>query len=279
MVVFNAISDALKYQESLLIGRNGTIELECILNPYDTSKTAILENNAGIFPLTVASFYYKWIDKTIEAIKNTSIIAAGWYEPLKEEEAVALYKWNPDVIQTPLRSLEPYYSPQGEQWTSLLAGHKVSVVTCFTKTAQSQVEKGLSNIWGSNLHIPNDISWSWVQTGHPRSVAKGRNEWPPYVHSWLQAVDYVVFEVVKQEARIAIIGCGGLSMPIASMLKDRGIITIVMGGAIQVLFGIKGKRWESHDVISKFWNEHWVWPLEQETPRGANLIEGGCYWG
>jgi hypothetical protein len=68
-------------------------------------------------------------------------------------------------------------------------------------------------------------------------------------------------------------------MPIAKMLKDRGVIAIVMGGAIQVLFGIKGRRWEKHPIISTFWNDAWVWPSEEETPAGAQIIEGGCYWG
>ena len=83
---------------------------------------------------------------------------------------------------------------------------------------------------------------------------------------------------MKSGARFALIGCGGLGMPIAKMLKDRGVISIVMGGAIQILFGIKGKRWANHSVISKFWNDAWVWPLKEETPDMASSIEGGCYW-
>ena len=67
-------------------------------------------------------------------------------------------------------------------------------------------------------------------------------------------------------------------MPIAKMLKDRGVIAIVMGGAIQILFGIKGKRWESHSIISTFWNDEWVWPSASETPMAAKGVEGGCYW-
>ena len=78
---------------------------------------------------------------------------------------------------------------------------------------------------------------------------------------------------------IALIGCGALGMVLGSELKKHGIIAIVMGGATQVLFGIKGQRWATHSVISHFWNEAWVWPNVTETPRGASSIEGGCYWG
>jgi hypothetical protein len=68
-------------------------------------------------------------------------------------------------------------------------------------------------------------------------------------------------------------------MLIGAELKKQGVIAIVMGGATQVLFGIKGQRWASHSVISTFWNEAWVYPKGTETPGGASLIEGGCYWG
>lgn len=74
------------------------------------------------------------------------------------------------------------------------------------------------------------------------------------------------------------IGCGGLSMIIGAELKKMGITSIVMGGAIQVLFGIKGNRWQNHNVISKLWNDNWVYPSAEETPEQNSAIEGSCYW-
>jgi hypothetical protein len=67
-------------------------------------------------------------------------------------------------------------------------------------------------------------------------------------------------------------------MVIGRRLKEEGKVCIVMGGAIQVLFGIKGNRWKDHSVISKFWNDAWVYPPLERTPAGAEQIEGGCYW-
>jgi hypothetical protein len=83
---------------------------------------------------------------------------------------------------------------------------------------------------------------------------------------------------MAQNAEIVLIGCGGLGAIIGHELRMRGKICIVMGGAIQVLFGIKGRRWQSHSIISSFWNDAWVWPRLEDTPRGAEEIEGGCYW-
>ena len=75
-----------------------------------------------------------------------------------------------------------------------------------------------------------------------------------------------------------IIGCGALGMILGAYLKKEGIKCIIMGGATQVLFGIKGSRWQEHTVISKFWNSAWVWPADSETPAAANKIEKACYW-
>jgi len=266
-----AISTALENDDGALIGRNGSIELECMI--YARSSD-VLEKNAGIFPL---SSFALWREASLKASVSANVLATGWYEPLKEIEAYALHRWGSVAIQIPLRSLEPYYVDSDKCWTRLLAGHKVAVVSCFTESAKKQVSQ-VSSIWPTKPVLPLDIEWHWIQTGHPPSVACGQNEWPPHITSWTDAVNHVVSEVVRSGARFALIGCGGLGMLIAKELKDRGIIAIVLGGAIQVLFGIKGKRWASHSVISNFWNSKWIWPSNTETPAGYVGVEGGCYW-
>ena len=275
--ICDAVVSALSSDDGALIGRNGTIELESMIFPMNPMKLPTLEKNAGVFPILQEDTFTKWRDASIEATQYANVLAVGWYPPLKEAEAEALKCWGTLAVQCSLRSLEPYYVDPSLQWTQLLKGHKVAVVSSFTETAKKQVAK-LPAIWPLSNPLPSDVEWSWVQTGHPPSVAKGRNEWPAHVSTWSDAVNYVVSEVIRTESRFALVGCGGLSMPIAKALKDRGIITIVLGGAIQVLFGIKGRRWATHGVISKFWNDAWVWPSIEETPRGAAGVEGACYW-
>lgn len=276
----DTIQKALDSGDGALIGRNGTIELEQMIQ-MNPASIHILERNAGIFPIAIHSQFYSWQKASIEATQAADVLATGWYERLKDAEAKALLRWNVKAIEIPLRALEPYYEIEEKQWSRLLAGHKVAVVTSFTKTAKEQVKKGASAIWGSKGVLPPDVDWHWIQTGYPSQVAKGNREveWPLGTNNWSHAAEYVVGEVMKSGARFALIGCGGLGMPIAKMLKDRGVIAIVMGGAIQILFGIKGQRWSEHPIISKFWNSEWVWPSDQETPGAANSIEGGCYWG
>ena len=272
------IKEALDTNEGLLIGRNGSIELEQMiqLNP---ATLEILERNAGVFPISIHSIFYKWQTASIDATKAADALATGWYEPLKASEQAALYKWSVKALRIPLRAIEPYYVEPFIQWSQLLSGHRVAVVSSFTESAKEQVKKPRGAIWSNKGVLPEGVDWVWVQTGYPNSVAKGQVGWPSTIYNWQQAAEYVVRSVVESGARFALIGCGGIGMPVAKMLKERGIIAIVMGGAIQVLFGIKGMRWKEHVPIQSFWNDEWVWPLEKEVPLGANLIEGGCYWG
>ena len=279
MSIQTTIQGALDTECGALIGRNGTIELEQMIqmNPF---KLHILERNAGIFPIAIHSQFYNWQQQSINATKSADVLATGWYEPLKIAEDAALEKWQVKATRISLRAIEPYYLDPQEQWTRLLEGQSVAVVTSFTKTAKEQMKKGSMAIWGCKGVLPDNVDWHWIQCGYSRSVAKGSTqvEWPRGINDWSQAAEYLVGEVIQSGARFALIGCGGLGMPIAKMLKDRGIIAIVMGGAIQVLFGIKGQRWANHPVISTFWNDNWVWPSKEETPGAAATIEGGCYW-
>jgi hypothetical protein len=79
-------------------------------------------------------------------------------------------------------------------------------------------------------------------------------------------------------AKLAIVGCGALSLPLCVALKSRGIAAIHTGGATQILFGIKGGRWETHSVISTFFNDAWIRPAAAEIPAHAAHVEGACYW-
>ncbi len=84
---------------------------------------------------------------------------------------------------------------------------------------------------------------------------------------------------MASEARIAIVGCGALSLPIVAALKQRGIIAIHTGGVTQMIFGIRGMRWVEDPKFSHLCERpNWTNPCPSETPIHAKTIERGCYW-
>lgn len=85
-------------------------------------------------------------------------------------------------------------------------------------------------------------------------------------------------QITGAEFDIAIIGAGVYGLPLAAFVKSLGKQAIQMSGATQILFGIKGKRWDSDLVVSKMYNDYWVRPLAVETPPQIQKVEGGSYW-
>jgi hypothetical protein len=278
--VKRAIEEALCNKEGLLVGRWGTIEFEMIWFGKK-ERQYVLERNAGVFPLTDIKL---WTEEYVTAVKNADMLATGWFAPLKaaEEQFLAYLEWKGKQIV--LRGLEPYYVEPKLRWTNMLKGKRVCVVTSFVETGKKQIAKGYERIWGEHGDSiwPADVTWSWVQTGYAPVLAQGVCTWSEAadedITSWREAVSYVVSEVMKTNAEIVLIGCGGLGMLIGSELKGLGKVCVVMGGATQVFLGIQGHRWETHGFISKLWNEEWIFPSADETPGGASQVEGGCYW-
>jgi hypothetical protein len=273
----NALSSAFLMKKGCLIGRNGTIEIQVLSGARGIES--VLELHAGIFPPTETSVN-AWREEYKRALLSIDEepIVAGWYEPMAAIEYNILSVLCPLASRIPLRSLEPYYVDPALRWTSLLKGKRIAVISSFANTCVSQAAKA-EEIWGPSWEsLLPPATWIPIQTGYAPRLAAGRAEWNPPCKSWQVAMDRCVEQITEAGVDIALIGCGGIGMPLAGRLKELGLPCVVLGGAIQVLFGIMGNRWANHSVISKFWNDAWVWPSEEETPRGAAKIEGGCYW-
>jgi hypothetical protein len=97
--------------------------------------------------------------------------------------------------------------------------------------------------------------------------------------SWLESLEFMKSEISDIDFDIALLGCGGYGMPLASFIKNElNKPSIYIGGGLQILFGIKGDRWDNHEDVGKFYNSYWSRPLQTERPDAANSVEGGCYW-
>ena len=96
--------------------------------------------------------------------------------------------------------------------------------------------------------------------------------------NWFQALEFMKEEISQKDFDVALIGCGAYGFPLAAHVKKIGKQSIHIGGSLQILFGIKGKRWDDHPIIGKLYNEYWVRPNAQDKPTHSNLVENDCYW-
>ena len=106
-------------------------------------------------------------------------------------------------------------------------------------------------------------------------IQKGSN---PQFKDWFEAMEYMKSQLKQYEFDVAIIGCGPFGFHLAGEVKRMGKQAVVLGGAVQILFGIKGKRWDDIPEISTMYNEHWTRPDEKKAPAGAQILDKKCYW-
>jgi hypothetical protein len=81
---------------------------------------------------------------------------------------------------------------------------------------------------------------------------------------WLE--DRVEEAFARRQFQVALIGCGAAGIPLAAKVKELGGIGIHIGGPLQLLFGICGRRWEKLPGFDRIFNEFWIRPSSEETP-------------
>lgn len=96
--------------------------------------------------------------------------------------------------------------------------------------------------------------------------------------TWFDALTAMEKQMDACDYEVAIIGAGAYGLPLAAHARDTGHVAIQMSGATQLLFGIKGRRWDTHPQISKLYNPAWVRPAPAEQPANKQAVEGGSYW-
>lgn len=175
------------------------------------------------------------------------------------------------VPSFPINLLEPLEAVrQGQRpWTLALASKKVLIVHPFAETIQSQFARR-GQIRGVKDFLPEFR----LQTVIPPVTFAGVGSTKP----WMSHYQELVRKVALEDFDVALIGAGAYGLPLAGAIKRSGRQAIHLGGALQLLFGIIGRRWEEHPLLKGVSDDTWVRPGVNETPRGASLVEGGTYW-
>ncbi len=154
-----------------------------------------------------------------------------------------------------LRSIEPYY--YDNPWSKSLEGKKVLVIHPFADTIASQYKKREKLF--DNKEVLPEFELQTIKA--VQTIAGTKDD---RFKDWFEALEYMYNEATKKDFDIALIGCGAYGFPLAAKLKKAGKQTVHMGGSLQILFGIKGKRWDNHEIIGKLYNDAWVRPGEKE---------------
>lgn len=220
--------------------------------------------NTGFFPINDKKLLEKFSEIYLVSAAESDILGV-WNS--SEYEGAAVSEFCPNATLTRLTALEPYYFEN--PWSVALKNKKVLVVHPFAKTIEKQY-KNHSQLFENKEVLPDfDLI-----TFKAENTISGHEKFK----NWFEVFDYSCEQIAKIEFDVAIIGAGAYGLPFAAFVKKMGKQTIHMAGATQILFGIKGKRWDNHNIISKLYNENWVRPAADETPAECKKVEKGCYW-
>lgn len=252
-----------------LLGRFGAVEMHCVSRWMLGQNCTEEERNqalyaAGIFPNDQRTID-RFCEVYSEAIKCVDIL--GVWEVTGEKKAIN--QFCPQAKLIPSRSIEPYY--YDAPWSAALDRKKVLIVHPFIESIAGQLQRR-GQIWPGKDVLPRFQSVSYVRAAQSNAGAKTG------FADWFEALESMKCEISQADFDIAIIGAGAYGLPLSAYIKSLRKQAVQMSGATQILFGIKGKRWDEHPVISKFYNDAWVRPLQSETPPETKKVEGGSYW-
>jgi hypothetical protein len=276
-----AIRNALLENHGLAVGKLGTCELETmyIYNnryPYNWVLRTEMTRNAGLWPAENQTLH-AWAKHMATYVLPKMDGIAAWWNPLYEDCVIKAFA-NKAHVEKGIEWINPWT----DFWLrEIPSSCGVAVVSPFAESITTQLDC-LNELFPEPLWSSPAPRIFPVKTGcSPIYDGKSPAAWPSGIQNggWLAAVSDIVEKVMVSGARVALVGCGALSLPIVVALKEKGIVAIHTGGITQCIFGIRGKRWIEDPTIGPLLSSpHWISPQPSETPIHAKTIEGGCYW-
>lgn len=288
------VYDALMSDAPCMIARYGATELMTMVNYLGVKRGRpnLLKYVLGM------ELDWWWRDTTFSQIQNWS----GFFPPTQnnvekfcelmiEDSKLLdiLVSWLDDEVyfrnvisaKHKIRGLfiDPFWTEK--PWTKALEGKKVLVVHPFADLIFSQYYENGSRLFTNKDVLPEFELKAIKAVQSLGGSAVGFSD-------WFEALSYMQKEIDKMDYDICLIGCGAYGFPLAAHVKRMGKKAVHMGGSLQLLFGIKGKRWEDPNYgacelgktgcYPALMNEYWVRPADKDKSKNANQVENGCYW-
>jgi hypothetical protein len=272
------IKEIIQENKPFFIGRIAGCELKVAYcfqqgNLFDVvDELKELENNAGIFTKDNISLK-EYTKRLIESYDHCTVIAE-WEQNGKVFSHTGsgqeyISKRTLMIPKIDARALEPYYFK--DNWMTELKGKRVLIVHPFSKTFQKQLIN-LKKIF------PNK---SWfeeceIQFIEPPLTLAGNHQnkdWQEHLTPFLESLRAI------KDFDIALVAAGGYGMLISDYIfREMNKSVMYIGGALQLFFGVIGKRWFDNKDILKLVNDDWIRPNKNDKPENFTNVEKGCYW-
>ena len=272
------IRDKLLSREPCMISRFGHTEMKAVLRYWNRRRHGMIggaarfvrgidgpwwwdddirwemQYSSGFFPCTddaLNKFSARYLDDAAQVD-----ILGSW---LPGESLLATQFSG--AKRVPVADLFP--TSNGDPWSAALEGKKVLVIHPFETSIRRQYEKR-SLLFADKRILPDFElkTFKAVQSLGGNAAFK----------TWFDALEWMCGKVREIEFEVALIGAGAYGLPLAAFVKGMRQKAVHLGGGLQMLFGIRGIRWDQRPEFRKLYNEFWARPLPEEKPVG---LDGG----
>lgn len=242
---------------------------------WNKTLFSYMQNNAGFFPATESNII-KFCKLMIDDTTHLDLLGSWTWNDLYMKPY-----FSNNFKSVHIRLLEPFWK-MDEPWTKALAGKRVLIVHPFNNLIEKQYKEKRSKLFSNPEFLPQ------FELKTIKAVQSIGGESNGFI-DWFEALHWMESEIDKCEYDVCLIGCGAYGFPLAAHCKRMGKKAIHLGGALQLLFGIKGRRWEDPQYGVKEWgieagaylklmNEYWIRPGADYCNKHTKDVENGCYW-
>jgi hypothetical protein len=289
--LINYIRNAIEEEKGFAMGKLGFSEQHLLgylpfleSNPSELqirSYEAILryhcEIQFGVFPTTpiflkeFAAFY----SLSVRSIDILGLFQAEQEKKLIKQNSITaklIYYQDTEPDRSIPENISNCYLP-------LFVNKRILYISSFADLLKERSEKSIfESVWlntQKKWFYPKSITT--IET--PYSYVSAKSTHKLYGTS-INLYKSICDKIDNQNFDIALIGLGALGLPLASYIKSKGKIAISLGGHLQVLFGVKGARWENDDYWKKnYFNDSWIHMPEKYFPENKDqLADNGSYW-
>ncbi len=276
----DALANMLKSDQPFMAGRLGFSETGVMrMFEFEIKKKYaltinILYNWSGFFPNDPA-LGKRFLQLMTDAIAQTDLFACN--KQFLEDYFIDTYLPTQSKSVENFRVFEPY--SLDNSWTAALKGKRVLIVSSFSKSVEHQYARR------EEIYPGTDILPEFTLLTYQSLVTLGDMDDNRF-SDWFEALDFMKNEILAMDFDVALVSCGAYAYPLCAEIKKAGKQAICMGGVLQILFGIMGRRWDGSrfggiehmdENLKKYYNDSWIYPLE-ERPKAADKVEYGPYW-
>lgn len=230
---------------------------------------------SGIFPATT-EFIHSFAQFSLESLQYIDYLAVSGVsfeqlllcEQQSETRFVAIHDLEPD------RSI-PYQAINC--WLPSLRGKPVLIISSIATLLVERAEQELfENVW-RKPGIPWFGPLSFEALDFPQIYDQETQVLYPTL---MDLLNTILDQIDSIEFDVALIAGASLGIPIAAHVKKTGRVAISLGGHLQVLFGVQGKRWLDNDQWQKSYvTAGWIPTPEWAKPTTTiGLADDGAYW-